>query len=398
MNNIKNIIKDLSLKLFEQIVEIRREIHQYPELAFNEYKTSQLIVKTLSEHKIIYKKGIAKTGVIAFVQGKKNSNKCIAIRVELDALPIQEKTSLEYKSLVPGIMHACGHDIHIASAIGTAIMLNKLKNNFSGTVKILFQPSEEKLPGGALSMIKEKVLTSPTPQSIIGQHTSPEIETGKIGIKSGNFMASADEIYISVKGKGGHAAMPHLLIDPIVIASHIIIALQQIISRNANPLTPSVLSFGKFIANGETNIIPDIVKISGTFRTLDEKWRTKAHSLITKVASDVAKSMKAQCEVKIIKGYPILYNNIELTEKIKKYAIEYLGETNVIDIEPRLTADDFAYFALKKPSCYYRLGVGNKNKRNTSKLHTPYFNPNETSIITGMGLMTWIIINELQNY
>ncbi len=396
MENILDNIRNLSFELYEQIKAIRREIHKFPELAYDEYKTSELICNVLSDNDIEFVKGIAGTGVVALIRGQEEQQKCIAIRADMDALPVQEENEVEYKSLVPGVMHACGHDAHIASALGTAIILNQLKQYIKGIVKIIFQPAEEKLPGGALNMINKGILQNPAPASVIAQHVLPELPTGKIGIRSGNFMASADEIYITVKGKGGHGAMPHLITDNVLITSYIVVALQHIISRKNNPFIPSVLSFGRIQADGQTNIIPDKVEISGTFRTFDEKWRYIAHSCIVNTAQKIADSMSAYCEVNVVKGYPPVYNNIELSNRIKNYAEEYVGTENVVDVEMRMTSDDFAFYGIEKPSCYYRLGTANYDKGITAGLHTPYFDIDEKSLITGMGFMAWVIFNELK--
>ncbi|MCD4744678.1 MAG: amidohydrolase, partial [Bacteroidales bacterium] len=373
----------------------RRYIHANPELSFEEYKTAAFIVSKLKEYNIPFQQGIAKTGIVGIIKGKNPLSKTIALRADMDALPIKELNETEYTSKNPGIMHACGHDIHIASLLGSAKILNELKNEFHGTIKLIFQPSEEKYPGGAKIMIKEGVLTNPKPDVIIGQHVFPEMDVGKAGIRSGKYMASTDEIFLTVKGKGGHAAIPDQNIDPIVIASYIVIALQQIVSRNAKPDMPTVLSFGKFIADGKTNVIPDVVKIEGIIRTFDEKWRAEIKRKVTKMSKTIAESMGGSCEVFIDKGYPVLFNNKKLTENIRKFAIEYLGTKNVIDLDLRTTAEDFAYYAQLIPGCLYRLGVRNKKKGINSNLHTATFDVDEKSLEIGMGLMAWLAINKI---
>ena len=395
MNDIKEKIKNLSAKYHNEIIGIRRYIHANPELSFEEYKTAAFIVSKLKEYNIPFQQGIAKTGIVGIIKGKKPLSKIIALRADMDALPIKELNETEYTSKNPGIMHACGHDIHIASLLGSAKILNELKNEFHGTIKLIFQPSEEKYPGGAKVMIKEGVLTNPKPDVIIGQHVFPEMDVGKAGIRSGKYMASTDEIFLTVKGKGGHAAIPDQNIDPIVIASYIVIALQQIVSRNAKPDMPTVLSFGKFIADGKTNVIPDVVKIEGIIRTFDEKWRAEIKRKVTKMSKTIAESMGGSCEVFIDKGYPVLFNNKKLTENIRKFAIEYLGTKNVIDLDLRTTAEDFAYYAQLIPGCLYRLGVRNKKKGINSNLHTATFDVDEKSLEIGMGLMAWLAINEI---
>lgn len=398
MNYIKENIIKLSSELFPQIVDIRREIHKNPELAFNEYKTSELICKVLADNNISYVDSIAKTGIIALIKGNNyNNNGCIALRADMDALPINEENNVVYKSIVQGVMHACGHDVHIASAIGAALILNKLKDNFDGSIKIIFQPAEEKLPGGALAMINEGVLNNPDVEYVIGQHVLPELECGKIGIRSGEFMASADEIYITVVGKGGHAALPNLITDNVLIASQIIVALQNSVHPENNDSVPSILRFGRIIGEGQTNVVPDRVEICGTFRTFDEKWRKEAHIKIKSIAENIAENMSAKCVVNIVKGYPSIYNNPELASRIKNYAENYLGKNNVVDIDMRMTADDFAYYSNCLPSCYYRLGTGDLKKGINANLHTTRFDVDENSLKIGMGFMAWVCINELKN-
>lgn len=393
---IKNHIKSLAKSFSEEIIQIRRQIHTNPELGFEEIKTATFICQKLEEYKIQYQSGIAKTGIVALIKGKNPDKKCIALRADMDALPIFEKNNCSYKSKNEGIMHACGHDAHIASLLGAAKILNSLKNEFEGSIKLLFQPSEEKFPGGALAMINENVLLNPETEIVIGQHVLPTLDSGKIGLRPGKYMASTDEIYLTVKGKGGHAATPELNIDPIVISAHIILALQQITSRYSNPSMPTVLSFGKITGDGRTNIIPDLVTIDGTLRTFDETWRAEAHLKITEIAQSIAKGMGGECKVVIDKGYPFLVNNDKLTESIKENAIEYLGNENVINLEMRMTAEDFAYFSHLKPSCFYRLGVRNEEKGIISNLHTSTFDIDENSLETGMGLMAWLAISQLK--
>jgi amidohydrolase len=388
-------IKLLSKQLLPEIVSVRRDIHSNPELAFEEYKTAAMIASVLDKHGIEYKEGVAKTGVVAIIKGNNPEEKTIALRADMDALPIKELNDVEYKSKNDGIMHACGHDVHTASLLGTAIILQEIKNDFSGTVKLIFQPSEEKYPGGAKVMIEEGVLENPKPDVIFGQHVYPDIEAGKIGMKSGNYMASTDEIFLTVIGKGGHGALPHKNIDPVLIASHIIIALQQIVSRNARPDIPTVISFGRVIAEGQTNVIPDEVKIEGIMRTFNEEWRAEIKERITKMAKGIAESMGGECDIFIDQGYPVLINDDAVTEKARKYAEEYLGKENVLNLELRTTAEDFAYFTQKIPGCFYRLGVRNEQKGITSNLHTATFDVDESSLETGMGLMAWMTVREL---
>lgn len=391
-------IKELAKKYSSDIISDRRHLHQNPELSFEEYETSKYVagkLKTLKNVEV--QEGIATTGVVGLIKGKNPGKKTIALRADMDALPIVETNDVPYKSKKEGVMHACGHDVHTSSLLGTARILNDLKDNFEGTVKLIFQPGEEKIPGGASLMIKEGVLKNPAPANIIGQHVMPSMPVGKIGFRPGMYMASADEIYVTVRGKGGHAAMPDKLVDPILIASHIIVALQQIISRNCDPKTPAVLSFGKIIANGATNVIPDEVKIEGTFRTLNEDWRKDAKQRMKKMAEGIAEAMGATCEFKILDGYPYLKNDPELTMRMKQCAIEYMGEENIIDLDIWMAAEDFAYYTQQVDACFYRLGVRNESKGIISGVHTPTFNVDEDALEIGSGLMAWLALKELGN-
>lgn len=392
---MKKKIEELAKKYFPDTLHCRRHLHANPELSFQEFETSAFIKKELDKMNIPYKDGFVKTGVIGKIEGKNPSKKIIALRADMDALPIVEKNDVGYKSRNDGVMHACGHDVHTSSLLGTAKILNDLKAEFEGTILLLFQPAEEKLPGGAKLMIEEGALNDPKPELIIGQHVMPGLEAGKLGFRPGMYMASADEIYMNVKGIGGHAAMPHQLTDNVLIASHIIVALQQIVSRNSYAATPSVLSFGKVIAQGATNIIPQEVKIEGTFRTMDETWRMEAHKKIKEIASSIAQGMGATCEVDIQVGYPFLINHEDSTLKAQKLASEYLGENNVEHLDLRMTAEDFAYYSQVMPSTFYRLGVTDKAKTIKSPLHSPTFNIDEDALETSIGAMAYIAMGLL---
>jgi amidohydrolase len=396
---IKEKIQKLAEQFIDEFIQIRRYLHSHPELSFKEHETSFFILSWL-ENLGLEPFKMANTGVVVTIEGgKKNSkshSKTIALRADIDALPLNEMNNIPYKSRNENVMHACGHDAHTASLLGTAKILTELKDEFEGTVKLIFQPAEEKLPGGAIEMIKEGVLENPKPRSIYAQHVIPEIPTGKVGFKSGKYMASTDEIYIRITGKGGHAAIPWNVVDPVVISAQLIIALQQIVSRNAKSTTPTVLSFGKVIANGSTNIIPDEVFIEGTFRTFDEDWRAEAHKKIKSITINLTKSLGAKAKIEIRKGYPALVNNPKITEKARAYAIEYLGAENVLEIDPRMTAEDFSYFSHEIPACFYRLGTGNESKGTTAPLHNSCFNVDEDALKTGMGLMAFLAIKSLE--
>jgi len=395
MNKLKQIIKQLSAQYHQEIIRTRRHIHANPELSMQEFKTAELVAKALLDMGIEVQTGIAQTGVIGLIKGRNPDKKVIALRADMDALQITEENDVEYRSINEGVMHACGHDVHTSSLLGTAKILNEIKGQFDGTVKLFFQPSEETYPGGAIQMIKAGAMENPRPENVFGQHVYPELEAGKIGLKSGKYMASTDEIFLTVKGRGGHAALPMHNIDPVLIASHIVVALQQIVSRMASPDVPTVLSFGRFIGDGRTNIIPDQVKLEGIVRTFDEKWRKEVHLKLTKMAKSIAEGMGGSCDVFIDSGYPYVYNDPQVTKNSKKWAIEFLGEDNVVDLPLRMTAEDFSYFAKEVPSTFYRLGVRNEDRGITSNLHTPTFDVDEKSLETGMGLMAWIAVNAL---
>lgn len=390
-------VKKLSTSQALEVVKWRRHLHANPELSYEEYNTAKFVAQTLREFGLTPVEGIAGTGVVVMIEGRNASKKNVALRADMDALPITEANTVEYKSKNAGVMHACGHDVHTSSLLGTAKILHALRERFEGTVKLIFQPGEEKNPGGASYMIRDGALENPKPASIIGQHVMPLLPVGKIGFREGMYMASSDEIYLKVIGKGGHAAAPELTVDPIVIASHIIIALQQIISRNASPKQPTVLSFGKITAMGATNIIPTEVNIAGTFRALNEVWRNEALVKIKKMAEGIAESMGGQCVVAISHGYPYLENNPELTRSIREAAIEYVGKDNVVDIDLTLASEDFAYYSHVIPASFYRLGTRNEAKQITSYVHTPTFNIDEDALAIGPGLMAWMAIKELGN-
>ncbi len=393
---MKQKIQELSAKIHENVVGYRQHIHANPELSFKEFQTSLFIKAKLTAWGIEFKE-MANTGVVGLIKGELPSDQIIALRADMDALPIIEANDKPYKSKNEGVMHACGHDVHSSSLLGTAFILNELKAEFGGTIKLVFQPAEELLPGGASIMIKEGVLENPKPHAMVGQHVMPLIETGKVGFRSGIYMASTDELYVTVHGKGGHGAQPHQNIDPVLITAHIIVALQQIVSRNADPRLPSVLSFGKVNANGATNIIPNEVKLEGTFRTLNEDWRNEAHRLMKKMAEGIAESMGGSCDFNIMRGYPFLINEEKLTANAIAYAQDYLGKENVIDLDIWMAAEDFAYYSQVTDACFYRLGTGNVEKGTTYSVHTPNFDIDEDALKTSTGLMAYIALKQLGN-
>ena len=394
---VKDKIKSFAESFKSEIIEIRRHLHANPELSFKEFNTSQFVevqLRSIGIHELEKK---ADTGIVALIRGTNPDKKTIALRGDMDALPITEQNEVSYKSTNTGVMHACGHDVHTASLLGVAKILHELRDQFEGTVKLIFQPGEELIPGGASIMIKENVLENPKPSGIFGQHVMPLIPVGKVGFRQGMYMASADEIYITVKGKGGHGAMPETLVDPVLITSHLIVALQQIVSRNASPKIPSVLSFGRIEALGATNIIPNEVNIQGTFRTLDETWRADAHVKMIQLATGLVEGMGGTVDFEVRKGYPFLKNEVQLTQRAQQAAISYLGEENVLDLDIWMAAEDFSYYSQKIDGCFYRLGTRNEAKGIVSGVHTPTFDIDEDALEIGAGLMAWIAICELSS-
>ncbi|MEY3451097.1 MAG: hypothetical protein RL711_923 [Bacteroidota bacterium] len=389
-------IKALAASFSNDVIDYRHYLHAHPELSFQEFNTAKFVAAILRSFGIEPQEGVAGTGVVAIIKGKNPESKMIALRADMDALPITEANEVPYKSTNIGVMHACGHDVHTSSLLGTARILQALKDEFEGSIKLIFQPGEELLPGGASLMIKEGVLENPKPTGILGQHVMPLLPAGTVGFREGLYMASADEIYVTVTGKGGHAAMPEINVDPVLIAAHIIVAMQQIVSRNCSPKTPSVLSFGKVTAAGATNIIPNEVKIEGTFRTMDEVWRADAHKKMVKLAESIAEGMGGSCHFDIHKGYPYLENNPALTNRMKNAAIAYVGEEKVVNLDIWMAAEDFAFYTQHTDACFYRLGIRNEAKGITSSVHTPTFDIDESALETGSGLMAWLVINELK--
>lgn len=395
--SLKEKIKEQSKELLQEIITIRRHLHAHPELSFQEFETSKYICSVLDKWNISYTIGWVKTGIVALIKGKNPDKKCIALRADIDALPILEVEGRTYGSKNTGVMHACGHDVHTASLLGAAKILNDLKEEFEGSIKLIFQPGEELLPGGASLMIKEGVLKNPDAKSIFGQHVFPSLEAGKVGFRKGMYMASTDELYVTVIGKGGHAAMTKDYNNPIFIAGEILKQLHTFFMEKKINDVPTVIAFGKFVANGATNVIPEKVNIEGTFRTMNEAWRKEAHEKITEIATTVAQQMQGKCEVEIRKGYPFLSNNEALTEEAIKSAKEFLGDDNVIDLDLRMTAEDFAFYSQEIPACFYRLGTANFEKGITAGVHTPQFDIDEKALETGMGLMAFLALKQLSN-
>jgi len=390
--SLKEKIQELSAELLPEIIEIRRYLHMHPEISFQELKTSRYIKSVLLNWNIPFYDGIAETGIVVLLKGKNPEKSCTALRADFDALPIQEQNKVEYCSKNSGVMHACGHDAHTASLLGTIRILDAIKSEWEGNIKFIFQPAEERLPGGAKQMIAEGVLENPKVHTMFGQHVFPDLEVGQVGFKAGMYMASTDELHITINGKGGHAALPEKNKNPIKVASRLISDLYDYFDKEKE--IPSVFSIGFIEGNGSTNIVPNKVKMMGTFRAMDENWRENAHDKMLNVAEKLSKRYNIEIDFEILKGYPFLENDIQLTNKAIKLAKKYLGEENVILLPIRMTAEDFSYYTKEVPSCFYRLGTANKEKGIIHGLHTSSFDIDEKSLEIGMGLMAFLATSE----
>ena len=389
-------IREKAVEFFPEVQAIRHQIHAHPELSFEEWNTAALISGKLTSWGIKHQAGIAGTGIVALIEGRNPGIRCIALRADMDALPIQEENDKPYKSQKAGVMHACGHDVHTSCLLGAAHILAGMRDEWEGTVKFIFQPGEEKHPGGASIMVAEGVLENPRPEAIFALHVYPNLPSGTVGFRAGQYMASADEIYITIEGKGGHAALPHLTTDPISIAALVITGLQQVISRKGNPLIPSVLTFGKIQGGFATNVIPDKVELLGTFRTMNEKWRYEAHKWIKDFTEQTCAAYGAKAIIDIPPGYPSLYNDPALTAHAENWARTYLGESNVRNIDMRMAGEDFSFYTLHAPGCFFRIGTSRDGNEYTSGVHTPKFDIDEDALKTGMGMMAWCALNALQ--
>ena len=389
-NNIHEIITKRSQELFEKVKGYREHLHKYPELSYQEFNTMQFVSDTLTQLGIEHKTSVGETGVVALIYGNKNTpnQPCIGLRADLDALPIREENQVDYKSTIDGVMHACGHDVHTSILLGVAEILNELKDELLQPVKLIFQPGEEKNPGGATLMIRDGVLHNPEVKEMYALHVFPDMITGNVGFREGLYMASCDEIYVTIHGKGGHGATPHVTIDPILIGASIITTIQQIISRNCDPTIPSVLTFGHFEGFGATNIIPDKVHLKGTFRTMNEIWREKAWELIKTHVKNITEAYGGTAEIEISKGYPYLENNPKITGILREKAIDYLGASKVEALPIRMTSEDFSYYSQEIPVCFFRLGVRNESKGIVYGVHHPKFNIDSEALKTGMQIMS----------
>jgi amidohydrolase len=403
VKDLKKKVKELTRENFIKVVEIRRHLHKYPELSFQEYKTSLYIQNLLNEKKIPFEAGYVKTGLVAQIAGKNPSKKTILLRADMDALPIEEKNKVPYCSVNKGVMHACGHDVHSATVIGAAFVLNELRDHFEGTIKIMFQPGEEVLPGGASLMIEEGVLSEPKVDKALALHVFPSMETGKAGFRSGMYMASTDELYLSVTGKGGHAAMKNDYNNPLLAASAILLGIEKkfgtptALEGTAGEKIPTVVAFGKIEGKGATNVIPDKVEMEGTFRTMDENWRADVHKQLQHIVKSIASDYKVLAELRIEKGYPFLVNDPDFTKQCIHAAQDFLGADQIEELPIRMTAEDFAFISQRVPSCFFRLGTGNHAKGITAGVHSATFDIDERALETGVGLMAWLALSELNH-
>jgi len=390
-----DIIRQKALEYFPEVQAIRHHIHSHPELSFEEYNTSAFVSRKLTEWGIPHQSGVAGTGVVGLIEGKNPTKKCIALRADMDALPIKELNDVPYKSQNDGVMHACGHDVHTSCLLGVARILNDMKDEWEGTVKLIFQQGEEKLPGGASLLIAAGVLENPKPEAIFALHVYPHLPSGIVGFRAGQYMASTDEIYITIEGKGGHAALPHQAVDPIAIAAQVITGLQQVISRKGNPIIPSVLTFGKIEAGFTTNVIPDKLELWGTFRTMNEEWRAKAHKYITEFTEKTCEAYGAKAIVNIPQGHSSLYNDPVVTAQAESWAKAYLGDANVKELDIRMAGEDFSFYTQHMPGCFFRIGTNRNNEEFTASVHNARFDIDEEAMKTGVGTMAWIALNAL---
>ncbi len=397
MKTIRDTILRESAGLKDEVVSLRRHFHRHPELSYEEYETSAFIKKWLTLNKIEYREGIAGTGIIATLKGKNPGSRVIAVRAEMDCLPVNERITKDFVSASPGKMHACGHDAHMAMLMGTALLLRKIDDRFGGTILLVFQPGEEKNPGGARLMIESGAFENPKPDMFIAHHVLPELETGKVGYKPGRYLASCDEIYLTVEGKGGHAALPSLTTDQVFIASSLVVRLKTAMTeRQTARKIPTVLGIGKIIGEGATNVIPEKVEIAGTFRTFDEKWRSEALDLIRLVADITSREFGVRINVNISQGYPVLINNERLTKKAIELSSELIGKENIELYDIRMSSDDFSFYSAIAPSLYYRVGIRKKGTE-IKALHTSDFDIDEEGMETGVANMTWLLYNFLKN-
>jgi amidohydrolase len=395
--DLKSKILAESKSIQSELIAIRRHIHQHPELSFEEFQTSTFLKGKLKDAGISFVDGWVKTGILATIDGA-DLGKTVALRGDMDALPIQEDSNVSYASVYANVMHACGHDVHSACLIGAGLILQRLKDQFKGTVQLVFQPGEEKLPGGAKLMLEAGLFEKQAPDAIFALHVFPQLPAGHLGFRSGMYMASTDELYFTVRGKGGHAAMPHQVKDPVLAASAFVVELQQIASRLAPPTIPTVLSIGKMqTTGGATNVIPDEVRLEGTFRTMDEQWRAEAHQHIQRIAESVGASHGVSITADIRRGYPVLSNDKALTDRAQFASETLWGIEKIHPLEMRMTAEDFAWFAQEFPACFFRLGTNSPEGKYGAGVHTSNFDIDEDAIVVGAATMAWLAIDFLNS-
>ncbi len=384
-------IRKKTEQLFPEIVGIRREIHRHPELSFQEFRTTAMIRERLLKLGLKIEHEYLETGVVALLEGGsgKTGNELVALRADIDALPLQEENSHEFCSLEKGIMHACGHDMHTAILLGTAAVLSEIKANLSGDVLFIFQPAEEKAPGGARPLIEAGLLQHYQPSAVFALHCFPHLQAGKVALRAGGLMAAADELYITVHGEGGHASAPHKVADPVLAAAHIITSLQHLVSRVASPYEPVVVSISSINGGNATNIIPGKVVMSGTLRTMSEDVRALMHKRLRQNIEHIGKGLGVEAELDIVNGYPVVVNHPETTRAMRHASVAYLGEDSVEECEPLMTAEDFSYYLQQVPGTFIQLGSGRELPEKGSGLHSPFFNPDEKAISTGMGVMSY---------
>ena len=392
---MKTHIQQLTEKYSNYVLECYHHLHSHPELSFHEVETAAFICKELTKMEIPFRSGIGGTGILGKIQGRNSTKKVIALRADMDALPVSEEVDIPWKSTVENVMHACGHDSHVSCLLGVAKILTEIKNDFEGTVLLIFQPGEEKAPGGARLMLEDGIFDEFEPEIILAQHASIDYPTGTMGFLPGMIMASADEIHVKIHGKGGHGALPHLCNDTVLAGAQTLVSLQQVRSRLCHPLTPMVLTFGRFMASGAQNIIPGEVQLSGTFRTVDEKWRAEAKVHIRRIITETAKAYGCNAEIEIPDGYPCVVNNEEVTSKACEFATEWVGEENIRSLEMRMTSEDFGFFTQKYPCTFYRYGVKGQINADCGGLHSSTFRIDENALKTGTGGMAWMALRFL---
>lgn len=393
---MKTHIQNLLNQQKDYIRDTYRHLHANPELSFEEYETAAFVCNELDKMQIPYQSGIAGTGILARVEGRNPEKRYIALRADMDALPVCETVDVAWKSKNENVMHACGHDAHTACLLGAAAVLNQIRDEFEGTVLLVFQPGEEKAPGGARLMLEAGLFDEYKPELIIAQHVSVDFPTGTMAFLSGKIMASADEIHVKIKGTGGHGALPHLLNDTVLATAQTLVSLQQVKSRLCHPLTPMVLTFGKLIAGGAQNIIPHEVQLSGTFRTFDEKWRHEALAHIRRIITETTAAYGCTADIDIPDGYPCVVNDLEITQKARAFAEEWVGKENTLTLEPRMTSEDFAFFSQKYPATFYRFGVKGEINADSGGLHSATFRIDEEALQTGAGGMAWLAYSFLK--